>query len=266
MATKIIELPKITNTDSNSELLIYESNTQALSRITSDDLVSSIGHGIVQSDWAESDNTQNSFIKNKDLVTSPINTLNTKVASVERVQTKLTNGLTDATNKINTLDSTTQSLSSDINTLKSSKVDGFTSTLDTANKSITIRLTSGNTVLDTDVINLSSWFTTAPSPDHTVYYWFSSTSSVDELSILRGQKISVPSINGLDITMTRSSNNESYMWIWIPDALGTIRGFNFSGFISSWDSTPLDVSGVKGKLFISPNKTRATTIKYEVTQ
>ncbi|WGH49927.1 hypothetical protein [Pseudoalteromonas phage vB_PtuP_Slicky01] len=337
MATKIIELPQITTTDNEDQILVYDSKTQALSRINADDLVASVGHGSVQSDWSELDASKPAFIKNKQVVSNSITALDTqvvdlgtkttnlitalgdvkkdvadnkaeidaletkstgydkdlkdletkltttdtqattalakatacesKVASVERVQVRHEGEITTLTGKQGTIEGLLDDNTKAIVSLKASKVDGLTATVNDQAKTITLVLTSGSSTIDTDIIDLSSWFgVSPPTTDHEFFFGFSIRTVVDESNILNGQSATAPSINGYDVVSTRNSSNSSYMWIWIPDVFGAIKGFNFSGFLSVWAGTPVLVASIPGKLYVSPNTTTAKIIKYEVTQ
>lgn len=147
-------------------------------------------------------------------------------------------------------------------------VNALVAEVDSTHKSITLKLMSTAGVVDAALIDLSSWFpSTPPQPnnDHVVYYGFSVNPPLDEAEILRvGTRKELPTIADADITVTRSDNIPSYIWVWLPDTLGVVKGFDFSGFVSQWTSTVVNVSGIKGKFYYSPNKTSAQSVEFEV--
>lgn len=156
-------------------------------------------------------------------------------------------------------------------TARKNAVTGMTVEPDRAAKTITLKLTSEQGVVDTALININGWFDDngggQVGSDHKIYYGFSVSPPLDEAAILRlGTVKTVPSVAGLDIEMTRSDQTSSYMWAWLPDSAGTIKGFTFGGFLSVWQSTAISVAGIMGKFYTSPNQTSAQNVKFEVTQ
>lgn len=148
-------------------------------------------------------------------------------------------------------------------------VNAVVAEVSSVHKTITLKLMSTAGLVDSALIDLSSWFSggTPPQPgdDHKIYYGFTIKTTLPEDEILRiGTTKEVSTIDSLDVTLTRSSQVPNYMWIWLPDSAGTIKGFDFSGFVSQWGSVAINVAGVDGKLYVSPNKTSATSIEFEV--
>lgn len=153
----------------------------------------------------------------------------------------------------------------DIAGLQVSKCDDITTAVDDSAKTITINVLSENKVIDTEVIDLSSWFSSGPAPiAKDIYFGFNVSSTLDESSVKSGTRQQTSHINGHDVIMSRTDSTKAYMWIWIPDSFGSIRGFDFGGFISVWQSVPLTVNSESGKLFTSPNQTTATNVSFEV--
>lgn len=72
------------------------------------------------------------------------------------------------------------------------------------------------------------------------------------------------SVAGLDIQLNRADSTEKYMYVFIPDSLGAIQGFMFSGFLDVWQSTTVTVDGNAGKVYISDNPTHSTNVDFEV--
>lgn len=67
MARKIVELPVVTTTDGNDNLLVYDTVTQELSRITPGNL-GTLGEQNVQADWNVTDTSSDAFILNKPTI------------------------------------------------------------------------------------------------------------------------------------------------------------------------------------------------------
>lgn len=162
-----------------------------------------------------------------------------------------------------------QSALDESNTVRKNGVNAIVAEVDNTHKTITLKLMSQTGLVDSALINLASWFSggTPPQPgdDHKIYYGFTAKTTLPENEILRiGTTKEVSTIDSLDISMTRTGQTASYMWVWLPDSAGTIKGFDFSGFVSTWGSVAINVAGVNGKLYVSPNKTSATSIEFEV--
>lgn len=148
-------------------------------------------------------------------------------------------------------------------------VNALVAEVSSVHKTILLKLMSQTGLVDSALIDLSSWFSggTLPQPgdDHKIYYGFTVKTALPEDEIIRiGTSKEVSTINSLDVSYTRTGQTPSYMWIWLPDSAGPIKGFDFSGFVSNWGSVAINVAGVDGKLYVSPNKTSATSIEFEV--
>ena len=153
--------------------------------------------------------------------------------------------------------------------LRASAVAGLTVNVDNTAKTLTMLLkTADGTTVDTAHIDLATWFSGSPpvGADYKLYAGFAVTVPLNEAAVIsNGKMITSPTINGLDIVLTRTPTTPSYMWVWLPDTVGVVKGFNFSGFLSTWSSTALSVSGIPGKFFVSPQQTTATSVSFEVT-
>lgn len=148
-------------------------------------------------------------------------------------------------------------------------VNSIVAEVDHTHKTFTLKLMSQTGLVDSALIDLSTWFSggTQPQPgtDYKIYYGFTAKTTLPEDEILRiGTTKSVSTVNSLDVPMTRTQTTPSYMWIWLPDSAGPIKGFDFSGFVSVWNDTAINVAGVDGKLYVSPNQTAARSIEFEV--
>lgn len=153
-----------------------------------------------------------------------------------------------------------------VTTARNNMVSGITVVPNSQAKTLTIRLISKSGTVDTEVVDLSSWFSDVPpSISHIIYKGFNVAGSLDAATIISdGTQQSIGKIDGLHVDVTRQDAESSYIWVWIPDAAGTIRGFSFSGFISVWVSTQVTVNGTSGRLYISPNKTTSKAVTFEV--
>lgn len=155
-------------------------------------------------------------------------------------------------------------------TNRKNSIKGVTFEQDKASKTITLKFISDAGIVDTGVIDLTGWFdggVVPPSTDHKIYYGFASRIPMSESDVLRlGTYKTVPTVAGLDINIVRSGQASSFIYVWLPDSAGTIKGFTFSGFLSVWNSTALTIAGSTGKFYSSPNKTSATNVNFEVTQ
>ncbi|WRQ13111.1 hypothetical protein [Vibrio phage vB_VpM-pA2SJ1] len=181
------------------------------------------------------------------------------------------NEISANTRNIRLLSSRTIDNANAIDTTRKNAVSGFSLEQDKNAKTITIKMTTETGIVDTGVINLAGWFDDSgshpPAPDYTVYYGFSANPPMSESEILRlGTKVSTPTIAGLDIRVSRTDQSSKYIWVWLPDSAGVIKGFTFSGFLSVWASTAVTVAGDSGKFYQSPNPTVATNINFEVTK
>lgn len=154
----------------------------------------------------------------------------------------------------------------DITGVKNNLVDGLDVRLIDATKSIVFRLLVKGRVVDTDTISLAHWFTGQPpvTDEHTLYYGFTTKDTLTDSEIKAGETMTTRVLDGTSIVISRVDKVPSYMWVWVPDAAGTVQGFEFSGFVSIWKSTAVAIDTVDGKLFISPNKTAANNVSFEV--
>lgn len=179
------------------------------------------------------------------------------------------NQISTNTNNIQTALQTAQSADNHLTTFRQSAVDGIRATVDHDAKTLTFTLTSQTGDVDHAMVDLSSWFAGAVVPTPTKFTIWSGWSTNPpmgerEITTLGTQK-EVTSIKGLDIHLTRSSGaTPQYMWVWIPQSVGTVTGFNFSGFTSVWHSNVVNVNGIAGEFFWSPNKTSATDVNFTV--
>ncbi|WMX18594.1 hypothetical protein [Aeromonas phage 1233] len=193
------------------------------------------------------------------------------------LQTAVNNAARQAATTLSAVNANTSSLNSlsvkqsadrnDINALKASKADGLTASVNHTNKTITITLTAQGRTIDTDTIDLSSWFSTGPVPqDFRVYAGFTAktAANVTEADVLSGTFKDANVLDGLDISISRADTTPNYIWCWIPDIAGSVTGFEFSGFVSTWAATALAVQTIDGKLYMSPNLTSTTDVTFEV--
>ncbi len=150
--------------------------------------------------------------------------------------------------------------------LKNGKVDTVESKVNPASKTITLTFKSGQDVIDTDLIDISAMFATnPPAQQQTIWFGFGTVKPPAEAQIKAGTSEQDHVIIGHDITLTRAVGTPAYMYVWIPDAMGAISGFSFShAFVDVWQSWPVTVDGVAGKVYVSDNQTNATTVSFEV--
>lgn len=158
-------------------------------------------------------------------------------------------------------------LSTVLSQLNNNKVDGVTSQLDEAKKEISFTFKSGSNTVTTDTIDLSPLFgTTVPNPLK-IYYGFSASQNIGATAIKQGLSDNVKTISGYDVTLARSDTDLKYMYVWVPDALGAVAGFTFSGtFLDVWGHVEISVDGEAGRLFVSDNPTVSTNVTFEVKQ
>lgn len=147
-------------------------------------------------------------------------------------------------------------------------VNAIVADVSNTHKTITLKLMSTAGLVDSALIDLSSWFSNAPvqpGATYKIYHGFTTKTPLSDSEIKSlGTSQEATTIKSLDVTLTRIDTTPSYMWIWIPDAAGSVKGFDFSGFVSTWASTAVSVDGIDGKFYISPNQTSATSIEFEV--
>ena len=165
---------------------------------------------------------------------------------------------------------TARSALSDSTTVRNIMPNGIVVDTHHTPHTFTIKLMSKTGIVDTALVDLSSWFsgTTPPGPGitHKLYYGFSQNPPMSEDEILRlSETKTVDKLAGTEIDITRRDSTPNYMYVWIPDTAGTIKGFTFSGFLSAWQSTAVNVAGIDGKFFWSPHKTSAQSVTFEVT-
>lgn len=153
-----------------------------------------------------------------------------------------------------------------ISALETGKADDISNTIDAATKKVTLHLIAENKSIMSTVIDLSPLFGVSPPVTSSVlYFGFSGTKTVTANDAKAGSTATVSSVSGYRVHLTRVTATSAYMFAWLPDSVGAIRGFTFGGFLDTWAGTPLTVDGVVGKVFISDNPTTAKDINFEVT-
>lgn len=151
--------------------------------------------------------------------------------------------------------------------LKNTKIDEITSEVDPATKSVSFKLKAGGNVVHSDTVDLSPFFGGTVQVDQTVYFGFSTVKPPIESAVKSSSSKTTRIINGLDITITRTDADFDlkYMFVWVPDVFGEIEGFKFGGtFLDVWQSFPLTVDSIAGKVYVSDNQTRAQSVSFEV--
>lgn len=224
---------------------------------------------------------QNQVNANKQLATSAKSVADANKAEIDKHETAINghgtqlaahaNQISTNTNNIKTALATGKAALQESQQVRNMMVEGITADLNHAAKTITLHLTSKSGNVDSVLIDLSPWFTGGNQPQpgvtHKLYYGFSQNPPMQEDEILRlstGTK-TVDKLAGTEITLTRVDSTPKYMYVWIPDGAGTVKGFTFSNFLSTWQSTAVNVAGIDGKFFVSPNKTSAKSVTFEVT-
>lgn len=163
-----------------------------------------------------------------------------------------------------------QTALTDIATLKTSKGDSLSSVVDTTNKVITVKLMSGSAVIDTDTIDISGMFnglTPTPATLHGILAGFVLNKPPSDAEIVSetSDAHDVSTIHGADVTITRTTTDERYMFVWIPDSINeTPTGFKFGGFTDVWQSYPVTVQSDAGKVYVSDNKTFSQLVSFEI--
>ena len=102
---------------------------------------------------------------------------------------------------------------------------------------------------------------------HTIYAGFSPTNRIDVIDpyISKGTSIVVTSLHGSTVTLHKLQDTPEYMWVWVPDVLGNIQGFNFGAdFVQPWLSKVATVDGIGGKIYISDNATHAKEVNFKI--
>lgn len=118
-------------------------------------------------------------------------------------------------------------------------------------------------------IDLGTGGSTPPSDLHFYYFGFNDTDAgMTDAEIKSngvGKKTEV--IDKVWIELRRNEDSEKYMWVWVPNTFGDVKGFEFSGFLSVWDKIfDVTVDGEAGKLYISPNPTHAQSVDFQIIQ
>ncbi|AHK11953.1 hypothetical protein CHOED_093 [Vibrio phage CHOED] len=154
----------------------------------------------------------------------------------------------------------------EISGLRGNAVNKLTAESDVSAKTITFKLMAEHGLVDSVLVDLKPFLGLGPVTTSKIYYGFSSDTLINEQEVTTsGSSRNVTSIGGVDVHMTRTQSDDAYMYLWVPDVLGAIKSLNFSGFLSVWKSSALSISGIDGKVFVSPNKTQATDVTFEVT-
>lgn len=140
-------------------------------------------------------------------------------------------------------------------------------TANDAAKTITIKLISNGKTISSGTIDISGMFASAPDPvptAHKIYFGFSVSGSPNEAEVKAETSRDVTNIDGEALDFVRSDKTPAYLFAWIPDDLGAVRGFSSGGFVDNWQSSVLSVDGKQGLLYVSDNQTATDNITFEV--
>ena len=152
-------------------------------------------------------------------------------------------------------------------TLENEEPASLNLTTNDADKTITIKLLAKGKTVASGTVDISGMFE-APSQPAAVaqdlYFGFSTTGTPSADEVKAGIKRSVTKVDGQALEFVRSDKTPAFLYAWIPDALGAVRGFSSGGFVDVWQSSALTIDGVLGKLFVSDNKTATDSITLEV--
>lgn len=180
--------------------------------------------------------------------------------------TALENGASITSQDIVNIKSQIAAILQSVQSLQAAKIDKVESKVNPASKTITLTFKSGNTVIGTDLIDISSMFAVNPPADqHAIWFGFTTVKPPDESQIKKGDTEQDHVIIGHDITLTRPDVTPAYMYVWIPDIMGAITGFSFAhSFVDVWQSWPVTVDGEVGKVYVSDNQTATKSVSFEV--
>lgn len=138
----------------------------------------------------------------------------------------------------------------------------ITSVVANTDKTATITFNDGAKL----TFDASIWFATGPVNTHTIWYGYDTKKVPPEDEIKLGvSQADVHTLNGMHIQFTRPSNVLSkYLFVWVPDVLGTITGMTNGGLTDVWVATPIAVDGIAGKVYVSGNKTFSKDVTYVI--
>lgn len=144
-------------------------------------------------------------------------------------------------------------------------IDKVESRVNAGAKTITLTYKNGSAVIDTDLIDISGMFGSPAPTAVPIWFGFTANKPMTEQAVKSGSTELESVVIGKDIELKRADSTPRYMYVWIPDSLGSISGFSFNhAFLDVWQSYPVIVDGVAGKAYISDNQTAATDVSFEV--
>lgn len=144
-------------------------------------------------------------------------------------------------------------------------IDAVISSVDAVHKTVLFSFKSEGKTLFTDSIDLSDMFKHTQDTIYGIWFGFTPTDKPKEEDITKGTHVTNFSATNNDITLTRPVASLEYMFVWLPEPISNIKGFLFSSiFLDQWAGIEITVNGIKGKVFISDNKTNAIAVSMEV--
>lgn len=203
-------------------------------------------------------NLEQQVLDNKNEIRAHATAINNNANQLAQHENQITVNANNIANCKSVADKAASDLASHLNSYPKE----ITSSINDLEKSITINLVSNSGVIDSTKINLAHWFGGGGTA-FDMYYGFATTASLDETAVKSGETKSVHTVDKLELTLTRSDTDKKYIYVWAPTT-ARITGFNFSGFVSVWQNSALTVDRVDGKLYISPNKTAAASVTFEI--
>lgn len=115
-------------------------------------------------------------------------------------------------------------------------------------------------------VDVTPWFASTPAASLGIYWGFTRNSPATAADVLAGQTRQANSAdyNLLPYTWTRSTPTSAYLFMWLPNSVGSVQGFIIAPFVENWRSSALTVNNIQGTLYMSENHTTALTRTYKL--
>ena len=206
-----------------------------------------------------------------------ITDLQSEVASLK---TSIAKQATDIQNNLNTIASqkteldTANSKISDLQQrmalAEAKTVTDMTLTGDISTRALTVKTLHNNSVLGTDTYSISTWFkhdgTVNPGPTSKIYYGFHPTNSLNEQSVIGGTEadVTADNVDGYQLRFSRSDSTSAFTFVWMPDSLGDVEGFDGGIGPDAWPGIGMNVQGVTGKVYVGNQPTFTQSVNYRI--
>lgn len=85
-----------------------------------------------------------------------------------------------------------------------------------------------------------------------------------EPEVMKGTSIATATAS-IEVSLHRAGDDPEYIWVFIPDGIGIVQGFNFgANFVQPWLNKAATVNNQAGKIYVSDYPTHAQSVTFKI--